>query len=196
MNSKFFICVLLLINREIECLNWFRQCQRPKTVENFNIDKIIGTWLIYSYSKGTPIDNFKCMKTIYKPTTQPDAIISNSLAWSFYTKWLDYSVIQYNDYENGTGILSTLNKNDRSIDLWNENINYYIISTDYESYLIGYFCSYKYFGMASEHNYYVLTKTPSISDDLKSEIKIVLDRIVPLDFEMTHTDFNNCNNLS
>lgn len=100
----------------------------------------------------------------------------------------------YNE-QSKVGILSTMNKDDRSIDLWNENVNYYIINTDYDSYLIGYFCSYKYFGFASEHNYYVLTKKKYIDTNLEEKIKNLIDSIIPKGIVMKKTDFNDCHSL-
>jgi hypothetical protein len=74
-------------------------------------------------------------------------------------------MINYYDTER-SGILSMaprIYKMIMSDFLWNHT-NYYIIDTNYDDFMIGYYCTSKYFGLYTIENFYVLSRRKNIDD--------------------------------
>jgi hypothetical protein len=47
--------------------------------------------------------------------------------------------------------------------LWN-NTKYYIIDTNYDDFMIGYYCTSKYFGLYTIENFYVLSRQKNVNE--------------------------------
>ena len=65
----------------------------------------------------------------------------------------------YFDFNAKPGVLSKLNVNKTESAKYSlENIDYFVLDTNYDDYLVGYYCSNKYFGLAIQETYYVLAR--------------------------------------
>jgi len=111
-------------------------------------------------------------------------VLSHYYFESKKSDWIDYRMINYYDTER-SGILSMAPKIYKMITsdfLWNHT-NYYIIDTNYEDFMIGYYCTSKYFGLYTLENFYVLTRRKNFDEKIfQANLHNALSLFVPQTF--------------
>lgn len=62
------------------------------------------------------------------------------------------------------GILSTLSKQDKILDFTQSNVDYYILDTNYNDFLVGYYCFTRDFGFHLHKIAYILTRSLNFNE--------------------------------
>ena len=88
-----------------------------------------------------------------------------------YSFWIDYKEKNYYDQNTKNNKLSTYNRADKifNFKFWLHDLDYFVLDTDYENYLIGYFCSTSWFGTQLKETFYILKRNNNFNLDLISE---------------------------
>lgn len=100
----------------------------------------------------------------------------------------------YFDNEKRPGVLSLLDKEKTDPRVYHrDNVDYYLLDTDYDNFLIGYFCHYRYLGLAIHETFYVLTRSQSFDRrQFRSRINRTLNQVRVTEMKRAVYDDKKC----
>nr|ABC48943.1 lipocalin/milk gland protein [Glossina morsitans morsitans]CAY49913.1 milk gland protein [Glossina morsitans] len=111
---------------------FLRECTNVKVVENFNLDKFMGTWYVYSGYPAVHNAEQKCQTEVYEKKGENIVEMKSS---SYYTKTGSFDTYKTSArYAAPAKFAMTFNQE------YPNQPNYFVLGTDYEHYAVIYNC--------------------------------------------------------